>query len=310
MRPRIFAIAGGAALCGILLPVALAQSIAPDAPAKCRPAVPKTGDVLIAGGADNYRFIAVAEFFDPMTERFSSSCNMTAPRYEPHSLVVVRKQGKTRSHILVLGGETETQVFYSILKTTDSWNPLTGFERGPNMEEGTAYGTLVGLNDGRSLVTVGETNGPNTCCYLASDRAMIYDPAKNKFTLLKKKMISRRSEAAAALISGCSCANEGKVLVAGGIDNGPGGPTLLDSAELFDPATNSFTATGNMHAARYQETATSLSDGTILITGGTDEHGAALNSAEIYDPSTETFAFTGTEMRVARTLHTGIQASP
>jgi hypothetical protein len=71
----------------------------------------------------------------------------------------------------------------------------------------------------------------------------------------------------------------GKVLITGG---GYQRPT---SAELFDPVTGTFTATGEMTTAG-PTSATLLADGRVLITavGGT---------AELYDPASGTFTATG-----------------
>ena len=58
----------------------------------------------------------------------------------------------------------------------------------------------------------------------------------------------------------------GKVLIAGG-DIGDGDGASV-SAELYDPATGTFTATGNLTTGREQNATTLLPDGTVLFAGG------------------------------------------
>jgi hypothetical protein len=82
--------------------------------------------------------------------------------------------------------------------------------------------------------------------------------------------------------------HDGEVLMMGGSN----GSTTLSSAELFNPATGRFTATGDMGAARTSFTATALPNGDALIDGG-EIAGAATNSAELFDPATGTFGPTG-----------------
>ncbi len=78
------------------------------------------------------------------------------------------------------------------------------------------------------------------------------------------------------------------MLVAGGYS----GTAILASAELYDPAAGTFTATGSMTVARRGLTATLLSNGKVLIAGGTSS-GQIEASAELYDPAAGTFTATG-----------------
>ena len=57
----------------------------------------------------------------------------------------------------------------------------------------------------------------------------------------------------------------GKVLVAGGVGINE---LVLASAELYDPASGTWTATGSLGTAREFHTATLLPNGNVLVAGG------------------------------------------
>ena len=79
-------------------------------------------------------------------------------------------------------------------------------------------------------------------------------------------------------------------------------PEALKTAELFDPATGTFSPTGSMTTARASHTATALLDGRVLFVGAGDVYPSD-TSAELYDPGTGTFHRTGS-MTIGRFRHT------
>jgi large repetitive protein len=98
-------------------------------------------------------------------------------------------------------------------------------------------------------------------------------------------MNQARSDATATLL------NNGKVLIAGGLDSNH--PLPINSVELYDPSSNSFAPAASlpsMNTARGSATATLLFSGKVLIAGGVGPSFSSLDSLELYDPSTNSFA--------------------
>src|SRR6266853_1257964 len=95
---------------------------------------------------------------------------------------------------------------------------------------------------------------------------------------------------------------DGRVLITGERD---GAGTIVATAEIFDPATETSTAVGALVTARVSHTATLLPNGRVLIAGGTGATGP-LSSAEIFDPANPGAAFRvlSATMGAARAGHT------
>ncbi len=166
-----------------------------------------------------------------------------------------------------------------------------------SMNQSRAEQTATLLNNGNVLVTGGVylNQGEQT----TTNSAEIFNTATGQWTSTGN-MISDRTQHAAALLT--TGTNAGQVLVTGGVSIVEA--EVLAMSELFNPATGTFTATGNMITARYDHTATTLPSGQVLITGGrTATSSSAFASAELYNPTTGTFTATG-NMTSARFNHT------
>lgn len=157
----------------------------------------------------------------------------------------------------------------------------------------------IRLADGRVLIC-GGTSTANVGGVLAS--AELYNSASHRFIPTGSMTVARKGQTITML-------RDGRVLIAGGARN-IGFRAELSSAEIYDPSTGTFSATGSMTTQREGHTATMLRDGRVLIVGGSDNGIHTLDSAEIYDPASATFTRTGhlNQPRVAHTatpLHSG-----
>ncbi|MGH7917459.1 MAG: Kelch repeat-containing protein [Candidatus Binataceae bacterium] len=191
--------------------------------------------------------------------------------------------------------------------SAEIYDPSTGgFALTDSMLTGRAYHTATLLNHGKVLICGGidRTGAPVRTSEL-------YDPAQDKFEPTGNLLQARYNHTATLL-------KNGKVLITGG-DVTTNGVNNVDTAELYDPATERFSVTGNvtrfydpeadkfyyqgkMIAARGNQTATLLQNGDVLIAGGGDAHGVAQASAAIYHADTGKFTPTGS-MHEARQEH-------
>src|SRR5437870_5011099 len=91
---------------------------------------------------------------------------------------------------------------------------------------------------------------------------------------------------------------DGRILLIGG--ENASGP--VSQAEIFDPATASFSVAATSLAARTDHTATLLADGRVLVTGGR-HNDTILTSTEVFDPATNLFVAGPAGLQHARTGH-------
>ncbi len=148
----------------------------------------------------------------------------------------------------------------------------------------------------------------------------VYDPTTGAWSQTDRMPQPRAKHTATLLANGL-------VLFTGGLDlesTSPAagtGEALLATAELYDPSTGrwssgSWTTAGSMEQPRRNHTAARLSDGTVLVAGGTYNVGFEATdsgstsgrtewsaSAELYDPSSLTWSTAGSMAR-SREKHT------
>ena len=92
----------------------------------------------------------------------------------------------------------------------------------------------------------------------------------------------------------------GTVLLVGGAGANPA-VTAINSAESYNPSTGNFTLLGNtLTNGRYQQTATLLPSGSVLIAGGNVSPASATPSTELFDPGTSSFS-AAASLSIART---------
>ncbi len=179
--------------------------------------------------------------------------------------------------VLVAGGYTQRAELFN--PATGTWAP-TG--NAPASYRG-ATATL--LPSGKVLVTGANSNGIS---------ASLYDPASGTWTATGSLAAPRYHHTALLLANG-------QVLVTGGTAS-ESGTTPLGSAELYDPATGTWTATGSLVGARHHHTATLLPNGQVLVAGGGNASGR-LSSAELFTPATGTWTSVSA-LGTARSSHT------
>jgi hypothetical protein len=175
--------------------------------------------------------------------------------------------------------------------TTGSFSP-TGSMTVPRADAAAAP-----LPDGRVLVAGGTNydgfvSCPDLYCpqiTMTLQSAEIFDPATGSFSPTGSMTFPRSGAVAAPL-------PDGRVVVAGGGYYDGSTFVVRDTAEIFDPATGSFSPTGRMTEGRTGAAAAPLPHGRVLVAGGGNYDGsnfAVRDTAEIFDPAAGSFSPTG-----------------
>jgi hypothetical protein len=234
------------------------------------------GRVLVAGGyGAGGAVLATAELYDPRTGAFTPTGPMLAAR-AGHEAVRLAD-----GRVLVVGGLGPG---WAALASAELYDPVSGrFTPTGDLREARESHTAVRLADGSVLVTGGHAGrGPTLRILRSCER---YDPARRDpatgragaFAAAAPLRLARHKHDAVALA-------DGRVLVLGGADARDDRGTYR-SAEVYDPARDRWSPTGDLVVPHYKHAGTSLllADGGVLVASG-----AAV--VERYDPTRGAFA--------------------
>jgi len=239
------------------------------------------GKVLIAGGfVSNGGSLSSVEVFDPTTRTFRSAENMTAAR-AGHTATPL-PNGK----VLISGGYNG-----DYLNSAEVYDPTANrFTSSGRMITARSGHVATLLNDGKVLLAGGVGTGWS---FLAD--AELFDPQTNTFTTTGGMMTARESHTATLL-------NDGKVLITGGHKGRRSAITIYISTEIYNPVSRTFMAGENLTVKRHKHDATLLTDGRVLIIGGSDERDGdgAYRNAEVFNPVNKTFTAVKNNMNSAR----------
>jgi hypothetical protein len=206
--------------------------------------------------------------------------------------------------VLIAGGLHNKTPLHTALIFHPSTGKFTATAN--NMTAARAMHSATLLANGKVLLAGGITsvNGSTAAS------GELYDPATRRFTKIVSPMPTGVAGHTATLISGCGCAADGKVLLAGGfVGGGTSTQPALESTQaqtaFYDPAGNSFQAATNLHEPRAFHTAT-LINGKVHIAGGATgmielgngvftvfSGGTMRQSIETYNPMTNAVSCVG-----------------
>jgi hypothetical protein len=229
----------------------------------------QSGQVLVVGGmADGGGSLASVELFDPGRNTVQQAGSL-AERRAGHTATLL---GDGR--VLITGGYNG-----EYLTSVEVFDPATKqFRRGGALAEGRSGHTATLLSDGRVLFVGGVGRG---WTFLRS--AELYDPTTGRSELVGSMSVPRESHTATLL-------SDGRVLVVGGHNGRRQNMEVYASAELFDPRTRRFEATGVLLTARHKHDAIRLTDGRVLVIAGADRTDRVhYTTTEVYNPAKHSF---------------------
>jgi N-acetylneuraminic acid mutarotase len=224
------------------------------------------------------------ELYDPNTNTWSAAASMNSGRVR-HTAV-----GLLDGRVLVVGGQSfslrDSGLFPNQLLGAEVYDPIANHwsATAPMLQNRNGPSATL-LRDGRVLVAGGGDG-------FTPSSAEIYNPNIDRWSVAASMTTNRAGHTATLLPSG-------NVLVTGGVAPDP--QTLVtvaaSSAEVYDPRANRWSTIASMAEARDEYTATPLSNGSVLVVGGTGQ-----TRAEVYDPARNLWSTASATMN--RYLHT------
>jgi hypothetical protein len=199
------------------------------------------GTVVVAGGEAESHLVAVLD--PPCGMQVPPDANSVVEIFDPSTLSwrfgPGMSQRRALFHLVRLADGRLLAAGGADSRDAEIYDPAAGgWSYAGTMHSSRVGAAYARLLDGRVVVAGGSFGG-------CDPTAEVYDPDTNTWTLTGDMSIDRRDATATRvrLPNGTE-----RVLVAGGVDNQ--NDAALSTAELYDPATNSWTATGSMTAAR------------------------------------------------------------
>jgi N-acetylneuraminic acid mutarotase len=248
----------------------------------------QNGQVLAAGGTQSHpsgnETLTSAELYNPATGAWTVTGSMNVARAVPATLL-------PNGQVLVAGGVDNNSGL--VLSSAELYDPANGTWTLTGSMNVARYGqTATLLPNGEVLVAGGIGQGS-----VSLSSAELYNPATGAWTPTGNLNISRYAHAAVLLANG-------QPLVLDGISTASG-IVKLNSTELYNPLTGTWTINGNTIQSGANFSVTLLGTGKVLIAGGITgvyPHQHVTNAAELYDPSVGTSVSTGS-VKTARFDH-------
>ncbi len=248
----------------------------------------KNGKVLVVGGENAFNAagaLDTAEIYDPATNAWAAVPGVMQSARAHNPVAIVLTSGK----VLIAGGSDTTG---HPVSTADLYDPATNafvtVGRPPDM--GTArQGAAAALLTSGKVLVAGGTGGTGSTMLSSAE---VYDPVANTWTAVSNTMTDPRGDG-----PGAATLRDGRVLVMGGTTTRTPFAVSSVTADLYNPATNAFSAAGSMRESRTSFAYAPLADGRVLVAGGlvasVDGSKTMTTDAEVYDPGSNTWVTAG-----------------